>query len=119
MKKFKCTENLYRSFLEVSMLRYTGKALSEVSPKKISHDSVSRWLNKQKIRPGKLWKQAKNHLNLNSDYCLIADDTVIEKERSIKLPLAKKMYSGSKHTVVNGISTGVTRFIKVTSRSKK
>jgi putative transposase len=40
---------------------------------------------------------------LNSDYCLIVDDTVLEKERSENLPFAKKMYSGNKHKVIKGI----------------
>ena len=99
----KCSIDLYKSFLEVSVGRYTGKALSEVSPKPISHDSVSRWLNKQKLRPRELWKRTKKYVDFESNYYLIVDDTIIEKERSIKLPLATKMYSGNKHTVINGI----------------
>ena len=60
MKKSKCTKELYKSFLEVSSVRYSGKALSEVAPTKISHDSVSRWLKKKKLRPREIWKESKN-----------------------------------------------------------
>jgi len=42
MARSKCNKELYKSFLQVSSVRYSGKALSEVSPKELSHDSVSR-----------------------------------------------------------------------------
>ena len=51
MARSKCSKDLYKSFLQASSVRYTGKALSEVSPIALSHDSASRWLNSQNFRP--------------------------------------------------------------------
>ena len=45
MARSKCSKDLYKSFLQASSVRYSGKALSEVSPINLSHDSASRWLN--------------------------------------------------------------------------
>ncbi|QGO25498.1 hypothetical protein Psal025_03704 (plasmid) [Piscirickettsia salmonis] len=47
MSRHKCTKEIYKAFLQASSVRYSGLALSEVSPKPLSHDSVSRWLQSQ------------------------------------------------------------------------
>ncbi|ALB22334.1 hypothetical protein Psal006b_02058 [Piscirickettsia salmonis] len=47
MSRHKCTKEIYKAFLQASSVRYSGLALSEVSPKPFSHDSVSRWLQSQ------------------------------------------------------------------------
>ncbi|WP_342224729.1 hypothetical protein [Rickettsia endosymbiont of Urophora cardui] len=44
MTRTQCSKDLYKSFLQASSVRYTSKALSEVSPVDLSHDSASRWL---------------------------------------------------------------------------
>ncbi|WVX66016.1 hypothetical protein Bealeia1_00186 [Candidatus Bealeia paramacronuclearis] len=51
MSRHKCTKSLYRSFLQASSVRYSGLALSEVSPIPLSHDSVNRWLSSSALRP--------------------------------------------------------------------
>lgn len=43
----KCTKNLYQAFFQASSFRFSGLALSEVSPFEISHDSISRWLSQK------------------------------------------------------------------------
>lgn len=43
-RKSICNKDLYRAYLVASSKRYSGLTLSEVSPNKISRDSVSRWL---------------------------------------------------------------------------
>jgi hypothetical protein len=100
MKKSKCTKKLYQSFLEVTSVRYSGKTLSEISPIDLSHDSVSRWLKSQNFRPRGIWKESKKYIDLEKEYFLIGDDTVIEKERSAKLEIAKRLYSGNKHILI-------------------
>ena len=42
MSRHKCTKELYKAYLLASSMRYSGIALSEVSPYLISHDSISR-----------------------------------------------------------------------------
>ena len=44
MSRHKCTTELYKAFLQATCVRYSGLALSEVSPYELSHDSISRWL---------------------------------------------------------------------------
>lgn len=51
MPKLKCNKDLYKSFLQASSVRYSGKALSEVSPNHLSHDSASRWLKNSNFCP--------------------------------------------------------------------
>ena len=40
MSRSKCDKNLYKSFLEATAIRYSGLALSEISPKEISHECM-------------------------------------------------------------------------------
>ncbi|STX81460.1 transposase [Legionella busanensis] len=51
MSRYRCTKELYKAFLQASSMRYSGLALSEVSPIALSHDSISRWLADKKFRP--------------------------------------------------------------------
>jgi hypothetical protein len=44
MSRHRFTKELYKAFLQASSMRYSGLALSEVSPISLSHDSFSRWL---------------------------------------------------------------------------
>jgi len=51
MSRHKCTKDLYKAFLQASSVRYSGLALSDVSPSELSHDSISRWLKDKNFRP--------------------------------------------------------------------
>lgn len=82
MSKSKCSKNLYQTFLQASSVRYSGLALSEVSPNPISHDSISRWLNKSCFRPREVFELAKEHISSEEACILIVDDTVLSKPRS-------------------------------------
>ena len=77
--------NLYKSFLQASSVRYSGKALSEVSPVALSHDSASRWLNSQNFRPGEIYKEVSKYIDQNSPCLLVGDDTLISNFRFIHL----------------------------------
>lgn len=102
MSRHKCTKELYSAFLQASSVRYSGLALSEVSPTPLSHDSVNRWLNDQHFRPRKVWEISKKVIS--SEPCLlIADDTVLAKTRSKKIELVHYQYSGNEHDVIAGI----------------
>lgn len=103
MSRHRCTKELYKAFLQASSMRYSGLALSEVSPELISHDSVSRWLNTQCFRPREIWQIADNHINFSEPSLLIADDTVLAKPRSKKIELVNYQYSGNAHDVIAGI----------------
>ena len=103
MSRHKCTQELYKSFLQATSIRYSGLALSEVSPLEISHDAISRWLSEKHFRPRDLWLIAKDQLNPSEPFLLIADDTVLAKTRSQKIELVNYQYSGNAHDVILGI----------------
>jgi hypothetical protein len=103
MSGHKCTEEIYQAFLQASSTRYTALALSEVSPKELSHDSVSRWLGAQDFRPRDLWSFVKTGVQLDKPGVLIIDDSVLEKPRSKKIELVRSQYSGNSHRPVAGI----------------
>jgi len=62
MSAHKCTKEIYQAFLQASSVRYSGLALSEVSPEPLSHDSVSRWLNSSSFRPREIWQIAEKYI---------------------------------------------------------
>ena len=103
MSRHKCTKQLYTAYLQASSIRYSGLALSEVTPYKISHDSVSRWLKDKNFRPRQLWEIARKHLTLDEEHILICDDTVLSKTRSSQIELVNYQYSGNAHDVIAGI----------------
>lgn len=103
MSRHKCNRDLYTSFLQASSVRYSGLALSEVSPISLSHDSISRWLNSSSFRPREVFTLAKEDISSDEPCLLIADDTVLSKPRSKKVELVNYQYSGNEHDVVAGI----------------
>lgn len=103
MRRSKCNKGLYKSFLQASSVRYTSKALSEVSPKELSHDSISRWLNNQNFRPSKIYKEISKYIEQDAPCLLIGDDTLLSKQYSKKIDLVNYQYSGAVHDVIPGI----------------
>jgi hypothetical protein len=103
MSRHKCTKELYKAFLQASSVRYSGLALSEVSPIELSHDSISRWLNDKCFRPNGVWEISQKYIDKNEPCLLIADDTVLSKVHSEKIDLVNYQYSGNAHDVIAGI----------------
>ncbi len=91
MRKSLCTKKLYSTFLRVTSQRYSALSLSEVSPIELSHDSISRWLEEKHCQPKDIWNEAKSHV-LGTAGVLIADETVLNKERSDKIELVRYQY---------------------------
>ena len=103
MSRHKCTKELYKAFLQASSVRYSGLALSEVSPESLSHDSISRWLSDKHFRPHQIWETARSYVDSSKPCLLIADDTVLSKKHSKKRDCVHYQYSGNVHDVVAGI----------------
>jgi hypothetical protein len=105
MSRHKCDKELYKAFLQASCIRYSGLALSEVSPDKLSHDSVSRWLKKSSssLRPKEIWQISKRYIQKNEPCLLICDDTILDKHRSKYIDLVHYQYSGNAHNIIAGI----------------
>lgn len=102
MGKSLCSKDLYCTFLRVTSQRYSALSLSEVSPTELSHDSISRWLAEGKCQPKDIWNAAASKV-LSSTGVLIADETVLNKDRSEKIELVRWQYSGTEHDIVRGI----------------
>jgi hypothetical protein len=102
MDRHKCSNELYTTFLRITSERYSSLSLSEVSPKQLSHDSVSRWLEESSCQPKNIWEKAKSKV-LSTTGIIIADDTVLSKQRSQKIELVHWQYSGNVHDVIKGI----------------
>jgi len=102
MQNKKCSLDLYTNFLVANQNRYSGLELSKVTPIKMAHDSVSRWLATSNFTPSELWNQTKDLVNKQTGY-LVVDDTLLDKRYSRENELAKKQYSGDSHQLVNGI----------------
>ena len=110
MKKYLCSKDLYCSFLQVTCQRYSALTLADISPVKLSHDAVSRWLTDTKCQPKDIWEAAKGEvLSANNQGIIIADETVIDKSRSDKIELTSWLYSGTEHEIVKGI--GLLNFL--------
>lgn len=103
MSEFKCTKELYKAFLQASSVRYSGLALSEVSPIELSHDSISRWLRNKCFRPREIWRISEQYIDKKIPCLLIADDKVLDKTHSKKIDLVNYQYSGNQHDVIAGI----------------
>jgi len=103
MAGFKCNKELYKSFLQASNVRYSGKALSEVSPKELSHDSVSRWLSSQNFRPSGIYQEVSKYIDKEAPCLLVGDDTLLSKQYSKKIDLVHYQYSGAVHDIIPGI----------------
>ncbi|QGP56135.1 Transposase [Piscirickettsia salmonis] len=103
MSRHKCTKEIYKAFFQASSVRYSGLALSEVSPEPFSHDSVSRWLQSQQYRPRDIWHIVKDLINTEEPCLLVVDDTVLDKHRSKQIDLVHHQYSGNAHDVIAGI----------------
>lgn len=104
MQYQKCSLDLYVDFLVASQKHYSGSELSKVSPESMAHDSVNRWLSKEKLTPKILWQESQYLIDKESGY-LVLDDSMLDKPYAQKIPLVKKQYSGKHHGVVNGINS--------------
>ncbi len=103
MSRHKCTKELYKAFLQASSVRYSGLALSELSPTELSHDSISRWLSDKNFRPSNVWSTAQHYVDKTTPCLLIADDIVLSKQHSSKIELVNYQYSGNAHDIIVGI----------------
>jgi len=97
----KCTMPLYISFL-LSEPHYPS-ACRLATLKNISHDSVNRFLLRERYTPKDLFEQAKAQLNLKGGVLSI-DDSVLDKPYSHKMALVSHFWSGKHHCSVKGIN---------------
>jgi len=96
------TKNQYIEYLLSTPFNYTCSNLSE-HLEKVSHDSVSDFLQNQKFTPKELWELVKNRIDDSEEAFLLVDDSVQKKRYSQAIETVKLQYSGNEHGLVKGI----------------
>ena len=96
-----CTLAMYVGFLISEPKHANCTKLAEVS--NISHDSVNRFLLREKYEPHDLFVESSKTLNLTVGI-LSVDDTTLDKPYSHHMALVGYFGSGKHHKVVKGIS---------------
>jgi len=96
------TKEQYIEFLISTPLNYTCTHLAD-HLSGVSHDSITDFLNSQRLTADSIWTCAKTLINDTDESFLIADDSVQEKPYAQAIELVYPHYSGNKHTVVRGI----------------
>ena len=92
---------MYMGFLISEPKHANCTRLAEVS--NISHDSVNRFLLREKYEPHDLFVESSKTLNLTGGI-LSVDDTTLDKPYSHHMALVGYFWSGKHHKVVKGIS---------------
>ena len=100
MRSYSCSKELYLAYLLASCIRYSGLALSEVSPTALSHDAVSRWLKNKRFSPKDVWSATRDLVDLDAPCLLLGDDSVLDKRHSRKIETVGYQYSGNAHDVI-------------------
>jgi putative transposase len=106
MNKPKCNEYDYINFLIATQKAYTCTEAAKVQPLRQEapyHDSLNRLLYRSDSSTEALWKEAKEHVNLNEGV-LILDDSTLDKAYASKIEYVTWHWSGKHHRVVKGIN---------------
>lgn len=68
-----------------------------------SHDSINRYLRRDKMTSRLIWEHAKGDVVYSSKGCLIFDDSVLDKNYSNRIEMVRRQYSGNAHGLIKGI----------------
>ena len=98
----KFTKLDYCQYLLSTQINYTLTHFAEHSYN-FSHDTINRYLRKEKITPNLLWENAKPLIQVSEQAYIIFDDTVLDKKYSRHIELTRRQYSGNEHRVLRGI----------------
>ena len=92
----------YIEYLISTSDNYTCSNLAE-HLEGVSHDSVTDYLQNDKLRPRSLWERVRPLLKDSAEAYLLVDDSVQNKQYSRQIELVKRQYSGAEHGLVRGI----------------
>ena len=100
----KCDEELYVSYL-LSDSQYTSCIRLSTILRTISHDSINRFLERERFEPFDLFSEEKNNIELVGGV-LSVDDSVLDKPYSdpSKAAFIDYFWSGKHHAIVKGIN---------------
>lgn len=104
----------YCQFLLISPINHTITYFAD-HLKTMSHDSINRFLSKEKMSPSLVWDNVRHLIEQSRDGYVLFDDTIIDKNYSHAIELVRRQYSGNAHAVIKGI--GVVTCVYVNPRS--
>jgi len=101
-RKAKMNRVGYSQFLLSSQTNYTLTYFAE-HVAEVSHDAINRYLAKDKLSPALLWEHVANDVITSEHGYFIFDDTVLDKNSSEHIEIARWQYSGNAGCVIRGI----------------
>jgi hypothetical protein len=104
----------YCQYLLDSQINYTLTNFADHS-ESFSHDAINRYLANDCIEPHLLWEQVRSQLVITPDGFVVFDDTVLDKNHSLKIELVRRQYSGNAHDIIKGI--GVVTCVYVNAQT--
>jgi Transposase DDE domain len=112
----KCNKDIYSAYLMSEPINSSCLRLSEIMPS-ISHDSVNRFLNREKYTGQDLYNENAIEVNLCGG-SLSVDDSVLDKMYSNPehAPLIDYFWSGKHHKVVKGINLITLFYIDISGK---
>ena len=97
------TAQMYGQFLVNTPTNVTGTFFADTSDQQFAHDQVTRFLGRSKLSPRIIRDKALSEIPLSPHGFVLFDDTVIDKEFSREIEMARTQYSGNAHGIVRGI----------------
>ena len=92
----------YCQFLYATQTNYTQTYFAE-HLEEVSHDAINRYLLHDKLTPKLVWEHTKDEIIFSSKGAVLFDDTVLDKNSSQTIELARWQYSGAAKKVIKGI----------------
>lgn len=96
------TAQMYGQFLVNTPVNVTATYFADTAAS-FSHDQVTRFLAHSKLSPRIIRDKALADIPLSAHGFVLFDDTVIDKDFSRKIEMARSQYSGNAHGIVRGI----------------
>lgn len=112
----KVTRLEYCQFLLSSQINYTLTHFADHATG-FSHDSINRYLQREKLTPRLLWEHVQEELIVSRDGYVVFDDTVLDKNHSRTMELVRRQWSGNAKQVIRGI--GVVTCVYVNPKLKQ
>src|SRR5215204_7314298 len=97
------TAQMYGQFLVNTPVNVTGTYFADTSGQQFAHDQVTRFLAHSKLTPRIIRDKALADIPLSPHGFVLFDDSVVDKDFSRKIEMARKQYSGNAHGIVRGI----------------
>ena len=101
-RKKKISRLDYCQFIYATQTNYTQTYFAE-HVDKISHDAINRYLLDEKLTPKLIWEHTSQEIEPSPKGAILFDDTVLDKNSSQAMEIARWQYSGAAKKVIKGI----------------